>query len=369
VPGDRIAYVTPDGSLMVAGFDPERLAMRGTPVAVATRLPHDENGVAWFDVSRQGSLAFIDETGRLTGGPWGSPNRRTLVRVDRRGAPTPLTAAPAGYDSPRLSPDGRRLAVTIRQSSRRDVWQYELDRETLTQLTFDGASSNAVWTPDGKRIVFWSDDGHRNLFWQPVDRSAPAERLLTSPNSQWPAAFTPDGRLLTFVEDQPNGGDLWLLPFDGDGRPHAFVKLPRSQYGGRLSPDGRWAAYSSDETGRWQIYVTPLTGGEKIQVSSDGGEETLWAHSGRERFYRNGTKMMVVPIEPGERLRIGKPRVLFDHVYARCCPGQPQYDIEPDDQTFIMIQDAQETVVPHISLVLNWVNELVGLVPEVSRTP
>jgi hypothetical protein len=79
--------------------------------------------------------------------------------------------------------------------------------------------------------------------------------------------------------------------------------------------------------------------------------------------------MMVVPIEPGERLRIGKPRVLFDHVYARCCPGQPQYDIEPDDQTFIMIQDAQETVVPHISLVLNWVNELVGLVPEVSRTP
>jgi hypothetical protein len=193
--------------------------------------------------------------------------------------------------------------------------------------------------------------------------SAPAERLLTSPNSQWPAAFTPDGRLLTFVEDQPNGGDLWLLPFDGDGRPHAFVKLPRSQYGGRLSPDGRWAAYSSDETGRWQIYVTPLTGGEKIQVSSDGGEETLWAHSGRELFYRNGTKMMVVLVEPGDRLRLGKPRVLFDHVYARCCPGLPQYDIERDDQTFIMIQDAQETVVSQISLVLNWVNDFAGLVP------
>jgi len=266
----------------VGAFDPAGLTLRATPTAVLDGLAPNETGFAPFAVSTTGALAYLAERSRISEGAFGSLRPRTLVRVDRHGIAAPLNAPSAGYDDPRLSPDGRRLAMTIRNRSGRDVWIYDLARESLTQFTFGGASATAVWTPDGRRLVFWSDDGRRNLFWQPADRSAAAERLLTNPDSQWPASFTPDGRLLTYMQNDANTeGDVWALPFDGDRRPRPVVRLPHTQYGGRLSPDGRWVAYSSDETGRFEIYVTPLSGGGKVQVSTNGGEEAVWARSGR----------------------------------------------------------------------------------------
>jgi dipeptidyl aminopeptidase/acylaminoacyl peptidase len=321
-------------------------------------VPSNETGIALFDVARSGGLAYIGESERVSGYAYGSANPRTLVRVSRQGAATALPLRPAGYDDPRLSPDGRRLALTVREHSRRNIWVYDFDRGSLTQTTFDGASATPVWTPDGRRIVFWSDDGRRNLFWQPADRSSTPERLLTNPNSQWPASITPDGRLLTFMQNDPiSDTDLWLLPLTGDRTPRPLV----------TSPDGRWVVYSSNETGRPEIFVTPLTGGEKQQVSDDGGEEALWARSGRELFYRNGTKMMAVPVAIGEKFNAGKARVLFDRAYARCCPGLPQYDVDRDDQSFFMIQDAEESRVPQLSVVLHWAAELARVVPPAER--
>ena len=105
--------------------------------------------------------------------------------------------------------------------------------------------------------------------------------------------------------------------------------------------------------------MTPFPGGgAKWKVSTDGGEEAVWARSGRELFYRAGNKMMAVSIGAGSEPNPGKPEVLFERVYVRCCPGLPQYDVTPDGRGFYMIQDAPEVTRSGLSVVLNWTEEL-----------
>lgn len=123
-------------------------------------------------------------------------------------------------------------------------------------------------------------------------------------------------------------------------------------------------AYSSNESGRFEIFLTPFPGGgAKVQVSTGGGEEVVWARSGRELFYRSGDKMMAVSVTAEPALIVGKPETLFERGYARCCPGLPQYDVTADGQGFYMIQDTPEASRSEISVVLNWSEELTRGVP------
>jgi Tol biopolymer transport system component len=62
-----------------------------------------------------------------------------------------LPAAPADYDNPSISPDGRRVALEVGNQ----IWIYDLARDTLTRLTFEGSvNADPAWTPDDKRISF-----------------------------------------------------------------------------------------------------------------------------------------------------------------------------------------------------------------------
>ena len=79
-----------------------------------------------------------------------------------------------------------------------------------------------------------------------------------------------------------------------------------------VSPDGRWFAYVSDESGRAELYVRQFAdpGAGKWQVSVDGGSEPLWAHSGRELFYRTlRGDMMAAEVVPGATFSTRTPRV------------------------------------------------------------
>ena len=271
------------------------------------------------------------------------------------------------YRYPRLSPDGRRVALAVSEQETQ-IWLYDLSRETPSRFTFGGNYNAApVWTPDGKRIAFESiKEGPQNLFWQLADGGGGLERLTTSEYTQIPMSRSQDGQLLAFVELHPSTGyDIWVMRL-GDRKAQPFLRTQFNESAPRFSPDGRWLAYTSDESGRYEIYVQPYPGpGGKWQISTEGGTEPVWNPNGRELFYRSGDKMMTVDIATQPSFAPGNPRVLFEGQYVPTPASAPNYDVSPDGQRFLMLKPSEsaETAPTQINVVLNWFEELKQKVP------
>jgi len=344
---------------MAVPFDPDRLTVNGTSVAVIEGVVQSTVGAAQYGISDNGALVYVP--GRV------SIAQRRLVWVGRNGTEQPSDAPPHNYVYPRLSPDGRRLAVVLAEQGNQ-IWQYDLARDTLTRLTFQG-SFNLLgpWTPDGKQIAFSSNkEGALNIFWQLADGSGGLERLATSEFVQVPESWSPDRQLLAFTEINPvTGRDIWVLQMS-DGKAQPFLRSPFNEWNPRFSPDGRWIAYDSDESGRSEVYVQPYPGpGGKWQASRDGGTEPVWNRNGRELFYRTGNKIMTVEITTQPNFALGNPRMLFEGLYEPSVGASSNYDVSPDGQRFLMVKQNEQaqTAPTQINVVLNWFEELKQKVP------
>jgi len=364
------------GTLMAAPFDLQRLTTTGAPVPVVQGLLQSPfSGGAQYSISATGSLVYVPGGVQAT--------QRRLVWVTRNGAEQPLAVPAHAYRAPRLSPDGRQVAISVEEQETQ-IWLYDLARGTSTRLTFEGTANQfPSWTPDGKRIAFESNkEGPLNVFWQLADGSGGLERLTTSESANIPMSWSPDGQLLAFVEVDPTTGyDIWVLrlgdrsansgqlPSVGSGqvrKAQPFLRTALNESVPRFSPDGRWLAYISDESGRWEVYVLPYPGpGGKYQISTDGGTEPVWNPNGRELFYRSGDKMMAVDITTQPGFAAGTPRMLFEGQYVLTPGTVPNYDVSRDGQRFLMIKAVEQSQAAptQINVVLNWFEELKQKVP------
>ena len=352
------------GNLLAVPFDVQKLAITGTAAPVVEGvLQSRTSGTAQYSVSASGSLVYI---------PGGViADQRKLVWVDRSGKVTPVDAPVRAYLFPRIGPDGKRVVVTIAEDVTQ-IWLYDLARETLTRLTFEGDQNyNAVWSPDGKMIAFQArKEGSTEIYWQRVDGTGGPERLATSELPFVPMSWSPDGQTLAFIEVNPETGfDLWVMSVK-DRKPQLFLRTPFNESVPRFSPDGHWMAYLSNESGRNEIYVRPFPGpGAKLQISVDGGTEPAWNPTGRELFFRDGDKMMVVEIALQPTLTASKPRVLFEGQFLASPATKPNYDVSRDGQRFLMVKAgaAGEAAPTQINVVFNWFEELKRLVPAVKK--
>jgi Tol biopolymer transport system component/DNA-binding winged helix-turn-helix (wHTH) protein len=358
-PSGHLIYAQ-GGTLMAVPFDLRRLQVTGTAVPVVEGVQQSPStGAAQYSFSATGSLIYVP------GSIQGAQSR--LVWVSRNGTEQPWAAPARAYAHPQLSPDGRRAAVVIEEQESQ-VWLYDLSRETLTRLTFDGNRNySSAWTPDGKRIAFQSNkEGASNIFWQLADGSGGLERLTTSEYTHNPLSWSPDGQLLAFSEVNPTTGfDIWVLRLR-DRKAQPFLRTSFNESAPRFSPDGRWLAYVSNESGRNEIYVQPYPGpGRKWQISTEGGAEPVWNPNGRELFYRTGNKMMAVEIATRPRFSADMPRMLFEGKYQPPPFTSPNYDVAPDGQSFLMLKpnESTETARTQINVVLNWFEELKQKVP------
>jgi eukaryotic-like serine/threonine-protein kinase len=347
------------GTLMAMPFDPQRLAVTGAALPVVEGvLQSQSNGDAQYSFSGTGSLVYVPGVAQAT--------QLKFVWVSRNGAEQAVAAPARAYVNPRISPDGRRVAVGITEQERQ-VWLYDLSRETLTRFTFQGNNNTApFWTPDGKRIAFSSNkEGQRNPFWQLADGSGGLERLTTSEFVQIPGSWSPDGQMLAFSEvNTSTGYDIWVLRLS-DHKAQPFLKTSFNENAPQFSPDGRWLAYASDESGGYEVYVQPYPGpGGKWQISTEGGREPMWNRNGRELFYRNGNKMMAVEIITQPSFSAGTPKALFEGPYQTNPVSTPNYDVSADGQRFLMLKAGEQADAPaQINVVLNWFEELKQKVP------
>jgi Tol biopolymer transport system component len=239
------------------------------------------------------------------------------------------------------------------------LWIYDFSRATLTALTTNGSAQDPVWTADGKRIAFRHTlSGYRNLYWKSADGSGDEERLMTSENLQTAGSFTPDGKWLAFWETDPvTGTDIWLLPLSGDRKPQVFLKTRFGEYNPRFSPDGQWLAYVSDESGRNEIYVRHFPdSGAKAQLSTGGGDAPVWSRDGRELFYRDADKTMVVDVRT--RPAFGSPRVLFEARFPTSSTSGSNYDVFPDGRFLRPQQLEAEQAATQVNVVINWFEDV-----------
>jgi serine/threonine-protein kinase len=381
--GSQAEYVAPGvlvyalaGTLRAVRFDPGTLAVLSDPVPVVEAVTTLASGAAEFSVSRTGALVYVP--GGATAGT------RSLVWVTRQGHEDPLAAAPLrAYTMPRLSPDGTRVALDIRDQQL-DIWIWDLKRQTLTRLTDAPALDQfPVWTPDSRRVIFASARaGGTNLFWQAANNTGTVERLTTSPNAQWPLSISPDGTRLIVREIVPTTGvDLRVLRLDPSTPlrtdPSAALGTPARQTepllqttstedNGEISPDGHWLAYQSNESGRNEISVRPFptVDAGHWTISTTGGTRPVWARSGTELFYLDGAGAMTrVPIQTAPTFSAGTPTTLFATRYNSAAAGRT-YDVSPDGQRFLMIKNNVGTEqAPTMVVVLNWLEELKARLP------
>ncbi len=203
--------------------------------------------------------------------------------MDRGGAARDVQSDTGLYFAPRLSPDGKRVAVgrwTDINFSAKDVWVLDLAQHTRTRLTFDTTAAWPAWSRDGRRVAYQRGSA---IYWVPADGSGAPDSLVTLPGQWFPGVFEPGGRGLVYhgtALQQAKGevGRVGIVPPEAA---HRVLGSTFHNYDPSLSPDGRWMAYMSDESGRFEVYVRPYPGpGGRWQVSLDGGTEPVWSPTG-----------------------------------------------------------------------------------------
>jgi serine/threonine-protein kinase len=371
LPSGHLVYIR-EGTLFAAAFDLDRMELAGQPVpAVEGVTSSSLSAGAQFAFSNQGTLAYVPGATIRAGA--------SIDWLDRNGNREPLRSVPGDYFNLRFSPDGRTLAIDIRESNNWDVWLYEWERDNLSRLTFDaGEDTRATWTPDGNRIAFASTRADRktpNLYWLRADGTGEAERLNVSDTNQSPGSWHPSGKFLAFIEVSLQTGtqDIMILPMEGNeasgwkpAEPTAFLNAAFHETQPEFSPDGRWLAYQSDETGRDEIYVRPFPGpGGKWQVSTEGGIHPAWSRTGLELFYATeDERIMVIPyaIDRGS-FRSDKPRLWSEGAYA-VRPAARRLDLHPDGERFAVLGNSQADVTQNkVVFVLNFFDELRRIAP------
>ena len=350
-----------EATLFAMPFDADRIEPTGEPSPVIEGVGADPgDGRALFAVADDGTLVY----------GLGAAVERKLVWVDRQGVEQPAAGTLQQYIDPRLSPDGKRLAVFIQESNAYDIWLLELGRGTLTRLTFGGQNARPLWSPGGERVIFGSNRGggvNFNIFSKPADGSGTAEQLTTGAY-RIPTSISSDGKTIVFRQNsETTGRDIGMVRLEGESEPEMLLQTSFEEHTGMLSPNDRWLAYVSNDSGREEIFLRPFPGpGGKVQISTEGGTEPLWSRDGGEIFYRIGDKMMAVAISTEPQFAPGSPTLLFEGGDLSVVPGGNPgtgYDVARDGRFLMVRAEESSAAAMQINVVLNWFGELKRLVP------
>ena len=373
LPTGHIVYAL-SGVLYAVAFDVERLTVTGTPQPIVegvARPSNNETGAADFSVSDTGALIYVPR--RVASG---DIERETLqlALIDRSGAVEPLRLPPGAHRTPRVSPDGARIAFGTEDGTEAAVWIAELSATSARRLTFGGNNRYAIWSHDGNRVAFQSDrESDRGIFWQPADGSAVAERLTMADQgaAHIPESWSPTGGTFLYSVKQGSRATLWMMSLaERKARPFGDV-ASQSSIGAVFSPDGRWVAYASGEQRRQTIYVQPFPPtGAKYQLVVEGSTPShpVWSPDGRELFFNPKPQGFgVVQVQTSPTFAFGTSAVLSRPFLLSPPEQQRAYDVTPTGRFVARVpmnENRDELALDtQVHVVLNWTEELKQRVP------
>jgi Tol biopolymer transport system component len=335
--------------LMAQRFDLGSLSLRGDAVHLADKVLNDQG--IWrgaFTASENGLLTYAvganaAEEGQLT---WFDANGKVLGTMAERGS-----------NSPRISPDGNRVALEFGVPNP-NIWIFDNMRGLRSRLTTDTASA-PVWSRDGKSIVYMIIPMSTNkgrLAVRAADGSG--NESLFAQDDQWesPTDWSPDGKYILYERGEPGATDVYVMPIAADQKPFPFVATTAWERSGTFSPDGHWVAYTSRESGRDEVYVAAFPGpGQKWQVSSNGAISPRWRRDGKALLAVYGEDILEFPISTANgSIQTGEPKVLFSTAIGQTLLFDVGWDVAPDGRLLINSLGKSRTGSRPLTLVVNW---------------
>ena len=345
-------FVRPTGALFAVRFDPGEGAAAGTPVALGDVAVVARLGGAFYGVGA-GVLAY------------GARPQTQIVALDTNGRRTLLFNEQGNFHNPRVSPDGRRIALDRDAGGQagRDVWVLDLATGTLSRITSVGDAHDAIWTPDGRRITYISFSTAGGPLVTVSAEGAPGEDKITVRGAVNPGVWLSDGAtLIVGLSGGPSNGNIVGLRANGAAA-DTIVDSRFDEHSPALSPDGRWLAYTSDETGRRQVYVRGVDGhGGRLLVSEANGEEPVWSRDGRRLLYiehdEKTSRVIIARIAEGAPPRVTARSVVLDDLRYQPVGNHANWDVMPDGR-MVFIEPVGGT---QLVMVFDWA-------PAESRTP
>jgi serine/threonine-protein kinase len=348
------------GSLFAAPMDAGREQLTGPPVPVLEDVGFERGtGAAGFTFSQSGIFVYVPTRPE--------DQMRPIVVIDAKGNVEPLPVAKARYGRPRISPDGSRFAVAIREGPASQIWIYDLGSRRFSRFAFpNGNSIFPVWSSDGKYLMFFSDTQNPGpgIYWMRADGAGAPQRLVDG-QGLVPSSFSSSpARLVYGVQGGPKAG-LWMLPLEESdaarakpGVPERFPDPPMDTPAS-FSPDGRWLAYMGGNTGMPDVFVRPIPGpGGPWQVSA-GGASSVWSRSAHELFYQSKPEAQVTVAGysvAGDSFSLAPPR-MWNSTRVE------SFDLMPDGKRIVAIPSPSQTETTHAVFLLNFMEDLRRRVP------
>ena len=347
LPGGYILFHQSDGAV-VARFDLAKLEFTGSPVSVLPRAWVDQNTMQ-LSIADNGTVAYLPRRP-------GETQSLVFVAFDgSSGAVVPSGLPFSSLNDPRISPDGKRLVVTVGTGA---IWMIDLLTQTSTMLTEQGFYP--LWSPDGSQILFTSSRNKTfDVYRVPVDLSLPEQLVLDVENNMRTMDWTKDNMLVLREQVPQKGMDLRNWPDLADESSITnLLDGADDELAPIVSPDGKWLAYVSNYSGPDEIYVTSYpTAGARVKLSNNGGNSPTWSPDGRTLYYLEGLKMMAVALDTDPEFRVLSREPLFEGEYVQYRWSR-QYDLHPDGERFVMIQNPSSG---DLEVIINWFTELRDL--------
>jgi Tol biopolymer transport system component len=304
------------------------------------------------------SEIFVSKGGALLTARGGTNTRLAWVTND--GKVTPISPDTRQFLDPRLSPDGSRIAVTIRDADKSAIWIYDIATGTLSRLSSLEAASSPSWMPDGNTVVYTAMGSEkRYAVWkQDADGGSPAEKLFDALAFTPSSVIAPDGRSVLYVGYSNNWWRLFRVALDSPGVAKPFVEGQVATRSPAFSPDGKWVMVTSlDDASQPEVYVRSYpVPSVRVQVSAGGGGGLYWSRDGSRVYYGNGNAILSATIATTPRLRVVSRDTVFKT--TPLLPGSGPAglrDIARDGRYLGLVvnrNDRQLVIVP------NWLPEL-----------
>jgi len=228
---------------------------------------------AYFD-SR---IAYISESGPAT------RRVKRLALMDQDGANHRfLSDGSRLVLTPRIAPDARRIAYLVFGAPAPQVFVHDIlsGRETVMGR-FSGMTFSPRFSPDGSQLLMTLAEGGNSDIYRVSTGARGTVRLTANPAIDTSPSYAPDGQRIAFNSDR--GGSPQLYVMDADGGNASRISFGAGQYGSPAwSPRGDLIAFTKIKGGLFHIGVMDPDGSnERLLTRSSQDEGPSWSPNGR----------------------------------------------------------------------------------------
>lgn len=351
-----ILLVTKKGKILAAPFDLTKFKITNFPLTVLNNVDGEPgSGFSNYNISNTGNIVYLEGT---------RDQDLNLVWKDRGGNIKPILLKSNQYSMPRISPDGKKLAILIGMTARSNIWLYDFRTKIFNKFTFNNTVTTPIWAPDSKGIYYISGEkGFVHIKYKSVVGNYSDVSIYKKKNSViFLHSISNDKKyIILSSQDINSGGNLFVLNLKTKKE---FIKKSKFlEYEGSISPNNKYLVYMSNETGKFEVYVTTFPKFKsKWQISNGGGNYPSWNKDGKELLYISPSgKLISVPVKTNSEFVAGKPKELLD-VTGYYFPNNAinNYDITPDGKRFIFIKSSNNfSKQKTLNIILNWKKELL----------